>query len=1299
MSHHPPSRFGRAVGALAAALAVALGVLTAAPPALADEEPANPTVTITQTTSPAGFAHPGIGVSVTDLKRARSQVLAGTEPWASYYAAMLQTRWASKTVKPAIQGSTPGVPSTTAFNSQAVQSKFIEDAFSAYTQSVEYFITGDPVYRENGMRILRLWSQMDPDKYAVYPDARIHSPIPLMRMVAAAELLRYSSVNPTDDGYDSAWQTSDTEKLSKNLVVPLTEKFLHSNDYYLSQQAYANIGAIAGYIFTDNRSRYDEAVEWFSVNSSTTDPQSSGSLVSMVRRISKDDPLNTYKKSFVQVQEMGRDQAHAWDGLNALATTARMLTVQDTKLDPVTGKVSTQRKAVSPYAFGGNRLLDGFEAFTGFMMGKKETPWIDTTGGPGRLSEAYRGRMFESLNEIYDIYSELGVNVRKKAPSVAHLFDQTEGSTYFWGTQPRNFWDSNPDYSPEYWLALPASRAGQTLPVQKDPLVQVAHRSLLLDRRSTVKSSDDGDFVRMSPSRKHSTTIGVRTLVYDDRNSSSPVGVLIRTNGPAKLELRKNPALDPYHTLSLPDTHGKWRYFVYDMGYPTLPGSLGGENLAYFTVTGRKVDVDVSTVNLQAAAQLKPAPFKTGTSATVIAVAGKPVTRTLSATPADGQKITYEAQGLPSGATLDSDSGKLTWTPSGTANPAPALVVASDGTTDTVLNVSFVVAADRAKAIEAAVKGYDPDTDYVSSTREALLKTVAGVRDSMDSADDATFLDGLVSIQDAVKKLQLLNPRLTDDTLDYPGLVTSPTLTTTAIANMTDGDVTTKVGDLLAPFVMDFGAGFRVKASAFGLRAPYGFANRSQGANVYGSNDGTNWTLLTSRETTNTTDQGYEMETIPVRAEVADKSYRFVKVQVDDPGVATDPFYPGISSFSEMRITGQRIETAQALTGISISSNNQTAGQAQNGDEVTLAIDASEAIETPDVRIEGRSATVTSTGDKRWTAKATLPANVDYGRAARFSVDYTTKDGRLGATGYATTDGSSLQLWNDHVVVATVDKSWVDSSTPQWPGTGTTAANGYRMFDGDTDTATDTLDANGWVTVKPGDGASLTFDAVRVRPRAKFVGRGNGTVLQSSKDNGKTWTTFLKIGGMTDDSQWYLFPLKDHTSIPMLRVLDDHGGNANLAEVQLLQFVDQTVVKRPWVDASTPAWPGTGSTADNGWRMFDGDLSTAPDTTTPGGWATVTPTDGSKLDFDLVSIRPRVGNPARANGTVVQGSDDGGATWTTLTTFSGVTSASQWYTFALPSTASVKALRVLDEHEGRLNVAEVRLLKFHPFPE
>ncbi|MFC9693397.1 discoidin domain-containing protein [Kribbella sp. NPDC056951] len=1129
---------------LAVLSVLACSIITS-PAADAGPQATYPTVTLNQVTSREGFVHPGIGVSAQNLVNARQQVLAGTEPWASYYAAMTETRFAARTVRSANQGTETDRPANDAFNSQAIQSKFIEDAFAAYTQAILYVITGDPGYRENALRIVRIWSHMDPAKFAVYPDARIHSPIPLMRLLTAAELIRYSSVNPGESGYDLAWHSSDTANLTTNLVVPLTDTFLHNNGYFMNQQAYANVGAIAGYIFTDNLPRYREGVEWFSVNSTAPNPHTNGALSAYMRRIDKRDPLNHFGYSYVQVQEMGRDQAHAWDGVNALTTTARMLTIQGTRLDPVAGTVSTRRNAVSPYRFGDDRLLAGNEAFFAYMRGK-DIPWIDTTGGPGKLSEAYRGRQFEPSDELYDVYKySLGVDVERQAPNVAAMRRQADGPKFFWGTSAYNFWNSNPDYNPDCWLSLPAAVAGNARPVQANALVQVEDRSLLLDKRSAVIREPDLGFVRMHAAGN----IAVRTLLYDNRNGYSPVGIRIRTNGRATLQIRKDRDLAPYHSLTLPDTHGEWRYLTYDMDYAVLPGSSGGENLAYFTVLGN--DVDIDHVELQAKTKLSPPVFPDGRKVRIIGVAGVQLARSLAATDKPGETVTYEAQSAPAGTTLDAATGVLRWKPtSKQVRTHTASVVASDGTTNSVLDVTIVVAADRRRAVTAALQGFDPGETYVKATFDELTSTRAAVEASIETADDPTFLAGLTTLQKAVSKLRLLNPHLADGSLDYP-LQVSSTLPATVLANLVDDDINTTSGDLRAPFTLDFGAGFAVRADAFGLQARYNFGNRSQGANVYGSNDGTTWKLLTSRETTDTTAQGFAMETIPVRDDVRDKTFRFFKVQVDHPGVPTDPAYPGLSSFGELRIHGTRLETAQMISTATLSSSNPDPSTAVNGDTVTLDLVATQAIDAVSVAIEGVEAEVTSSDNQHWRATAVLPDDVDYGRALRFSADYTT-DGRPGATVFQTTDGSALALWNNHVRIMPVDRAWVNASTPAWPGTGSTADNGWRMFDGNLATATDTTSANGWVTVTPA--TPLEFDAIRVRPRVGFPARANGTTVQASNDSGATWQTLATINGVTSDQQWYVFALPQHVAAPMIRILDEHGGNTNVAEVQLLQF-------------------------------------------------------------------------------------------------------------------------------------------------
>ena len=65
------------------------------------------------------------------------------------------------------------------------------------------------------MEIIRIWEQMDPDDYAVFPDSHIHTGIPLNRMTTAAEILRYGSC----EGDELAWTDADTEFIERKFSI------------------------------------------------------------------------------------------------------------------------------------------------------------------------------------------------------------------------------------------------------------------------------------------------------------------------------------------------------------------------------------------------------------------------------------------------------------------------------------------------------------------------------------------------------------------------------------------------------------------------------------------------------------------------------------------------------------------------------------------------------------------------------------------------------------------------------------------------------------------------------------------------------------------------------------------------------------------------------------------------------------------------------------------------------------------------------------------------------------------------
>jgi hypothetical protein len=814
--------------------------------------------------------------------------------------------------------------------------------------------------------------------------------------------------------------------------------------------------------------------------------------------------------------EMGRDQAHAQGDVDILTTLARIVNNQGTRLDPVAGTVSTAGDAVGPYEFLGNRTLAGGDAFYAFMLGE-DVPYVDTSGGSGKLSEAYRGRLIDSVSELYYQYTYVaGVDVEAEAPHVAELFAHRDGPLYRDGTGVANFWNlRGSDFNAaEYWVAFPPELAGSgstVPPVQDGPELDVARFGHAVGDGAQPGADEDGTgYVRLDAAADEGR-LAVRRAVWPGRGGTALVGFKVRTDAVASLEVRPAPGAQTHATVQLPDTGGQWRYVTLDIDQSKHPVSPVGGNIVFLRAIGGGGHVDVAGVLAQANGTLTPAVFAAGASLAVVGVAGEPFSRTLSTT--GGSPVTFRLQGAPSSAAL-SDDGTLTWTPADDdAGNHGFLVVASVAETDTALPTTVTVAEDRKAAVEASLDGLEAPVAYTAATwtdvtvaRDAALAAVAGA----GSAEFGTLLEDL---RVAVDGLALLNPRLADGTLDFSGIVTSPLSTPTLVA-LTDGDNQTTWGDQRVPgIVLDFGVGYRVRADGFGFLARDSFPNRAEGTNVYGSDDGQTWTLLTEHPNAGD-DVGIEQ--VPVHAGLRDTAYRYLKLQVDEPGVPSDPAYPGIWTLADFRIDGERSEV-----------------------NLDILLDMAGAV---DLAPSSRASAILFTRE------------VDAVRAAAPEPGADTR-----ALAVRLLDAWEL-LEPAPVGVAEVRQPWVTASGPSWDGRKDAAANGWSMFDGDATTFTDTAQPSGWVSVVPDDGTTFTVETVRFLPRDGFASRASGVQFQGSGDGGETWQTFATAGTVTSTS-WNEIALDRPVTYGAVRVLALSGG-ANLAEVRLVRtIVDTTAVR------------------------------------------------------------------------------------------------------------------------------------------
>jgi hypothetical protein len=1088
---------------------------------------------ISESVDASGFKHPGVGLTRDMLETMRAEVLAKKEPWNTHFNMMLKSAKASRT--PGIgnvSSADPTQPRYYGIDSQGVEGIFIGDALTAYTQAILYYVTGDPVYRANAMRIIRLYEQMDPARYAYYTDAHIHTGIPLQRMTGAAEILRYTS---TQDPA-LAWTDDDTQRFSANLVTPVIQTFDNCNCRFMNQHLYTTIAKMSGSIFMGDRDGYNQAVEWFTVNKDAPDPAWTGSIKQLFRMVTRNDATGEEIPPQIQHVEMGRDQAHGAGDLTNSEILARLMMSQGTKVDPVAGTPSTESNAVGPYEFLDDRLLAVHELFGKFMIGY-DIPWVPVAMSVNpdgsiraiypRVSDSYRGRLTQNTWEAFYYYKYVrGLDVEHLVPSYTTIYAKRKAYN----------WDGA-DGGGDFWLTIPKAAEAEGakylgIPII-DPYREVEDRFTPLAGESVAQTDGTTGYVRST-----ATPEGTRLAVYSYNGAAvTSIGFRIRTNGQAAMDVYGN-------SIAVPNTRGQWRYVV-------APVNLG--DFLPLTITGAGTTVDIDHINVQSSTLLSPPVFNSGNAdMTVYTYAGSTIATTidLSATdPAAGDVVTYNMDNLPQGASFDAGTGAFSWKPA-QAGTYTFVAEASDGTTVTTKRVTVFVGADRQATAGVVAAPFKPDTLYVTSTRDAYQSAYADMQSTIASGTDDAYFQKLAALKTAVSGLRELTPLLKDGSMDYTNLFFKSNLVTNFgdwAANGVDSNTDSFIAYTIArdsnrTMTLDFGPSFKVAANAFQIQPRTSFPERVGGVTIFASNDNENWTRITPDETLAIED----MQTLNVQEDLRTQRYRFFKISM----IHLISSY-NILELGEFRIFGTRYETVNKLTSVALASDQALKNRIVAGNTIKLSFQSSEPINNVSATLQGEPATVATTDNVNWTATAVVKATTAPG-PVKFLLNYNTADGTPAEPVLFTTDSSSLLIADQKNYIGNLfDIATVTDSNNR--NATDAIANASRLFDSNLTTATDLRlngsGNNGWLSFDFRAGGTAVLSRVEVIGlQDRYASRIAGAVVQGSNDN-TSWTTISNATANTSD--WQTLTINDTTPYRYIRMVDAGAWFGNMTELRL----------------------------------------------------------------------------------------------------------------------------------------------------
>ncbi len=284
------------------------------------------------------FKHPGIYVDLEDLNTMQEMVAAGYDPWLTAFENFRKDSGGSRNYTIKNNGDK-------ILFGQSGHTE-VTDAHAAYLQTILWYITGDTVYLDKAIAIIRVWYETALENRTVWEEYdqyqwsadMIRGGQAINKMCFVAEILRATAPM-------SGWTEEDTAQFTEylDLVVGMYDRM----DKFMNQTGFANLAMLSSAIFQNDAAMYREAMERFTINGNAQWPWCDLSLANQTRLVTEYwDGEGNYivldeEDYQVQLVEMGRDQPHANCDVNILAQVAQIAHVQGMLLTE-TGDIVTE---------------------------------------------------------------------------------------------------------------------------------------------------------------------------------------------------------------------------------------------------------------------------------------------------------------------------------------------------------------------------------------------------------------------------------------------------------------------------------------------------------------------------------------------------------------------------------------------------------------------------------------------------------------------------------------------------------------------------------------------------------------------------------------------------------------------------------------------------------------------------------------------------------------------------------------------------------------------------------------------